>query len=222
MTATLPTLNATVEQIEHDLRAGKSVDDVCTEWQEPRSNVIGVLRAMQARGDKPESRQPAPPVAGARALTSVPQRPTPPTGVSGQQGLAVDALVNAAARSASKRTQALGVKLADLVADIRKRLVAEREAAERAEAERAEREAAAREVKRLEDALREARARAGMRGAGIARGNTSPRTAKQIAALAAARARAHGEFPCTKGCGKVAATRAGQLAHERHCTGASS
>lgn len=166
MAATLTTLNVSVEQIEADLRAGKTVADIAQDWSEPPANVYAVQRAMQARGDgngrgtaSPRPPAAAPVVAGARALTSVPHPPTPPAADAGQSGPAVDALVNAAARSSSKRTQALGVKLADLAAVVRQRLADEREQAERAEKERAEREAAAAEVQRLEAQLAEARAK---------------------------------------------------------------
>lgn len=99
-----------------------------------------------------------------RPVPAPPTRPTPPvvdgaTAAPGSAEPTLDALVTAAARSTSKRTQALGVKLADLASVIRDRLRAERQSAEKAEQERAVREAAAAEVARLEAELREARAK---------------------------------------------------------------
>lgn len=228
----LTTLNTSVEQIESDLRHGRTVDEIVSDWQEPKTNVIAVLRAMQARGERmaaAPSKQPAAPVAGARALTSVPHPPTTPAADAGQSGLAVDALVNAAARSTSKRTQALGVKLADLATAVRTRLAEEREQAERAEKERADREAAAAEVERLETQLREARAKLSKRrgGSGTVRKQPDPATRKplsdrQRAVLAANREKQFGEWPCRNGCGRISTTAAGRSSHERNCTGVAS
>jgi ABC-type Zn uptake system ZnuABC Zn-binding protein ZnuA len=84
--------------------------------------------------------------------------------------LTVDQLVAACARSGSKRTQAIGLKLADLAAKATAELRVERELAEkkrrhkeeieaRRAAVRAEREAARAEVQRLARELAEAKAK---------------------------------------------------------------
>lgn len=218
MTATaLMTLNVSPEQIETELRAGRSVDDIATEWQEPRSNVLGVLRAMQAKGET---------IAGATVPSRpvVPPRPSPVDPVD-PRTIAVDALVNAAARSASKRTQALGVRLSDLSKVLRTRLADEREQAEATEAERREREAAAAEVARLEALLAAARVKAGVKRRGGS-GSVEPREKKPLTdaqreRLAKMREAQIGEWPCRKECGQVSKTPSGRAAHERFCGGAS-
>lgn len=77
----------------------------------------------------------------------------------------LEELVRACRRSEFKRTQSLGVKLAELVEKVTGALVAERESAEVKARRAAEREAAQAEVKRLEKALAAARAKAVAAGA---------------------------------------------------------
>lgn len=210
MTAVIPTLNATVAQIEDMLRAGQSIEATARELQEPRNNVIGVWRAMEARGDTPTT--PGAPVPGARPLASVPPRPS-----AQSDALSVDALANAAARSSSKRTQALGVKLLDLSKIVRQRLAEERDAAEAAERQKAEREAAAAEVARLEEQLRAARAKLRPGGRGGSGSMSRPENSAGGKALAAKYA---GTSPCSKGCGRDLTNAPGPRAkHENNCGG---
>lgn len=77
----------------------------------------------------------------------------------------LEELVRACRRSEFKRTQSLGVKLAELAEKVTAALVAERESAEVKAQRAAEREAAQAEVKRLEKALAVARAKAVAAGA---------------------------------------------------------
>lgn len=77
----------------------------------------------------------------------------------------LEELVRACRRSEFKRTQSLGVKLADLAEKVTAALHAERESAEDKAQRAAEREAAQAEVKRLEKALAAARAKAVAAGA---------------------------------------------------------
>lgn len=163
MTA-ITTLNISVEQIESDLRRGRTVQEIVQDWSEPLSNVLAVKRAMEARGDRSHApiKPPAPvtPVAGAGARPAASASPDGPAARAAvDSSPSVDALVAAAARSTSKRTQALGVRLADVAKVVRERLAAERAAAEEAEATRREQEQARAEVERLEAQLREARAK---------------------------------------------------------------
>lgn len=177
MSATLVTLNATVSEIEDALLAGKSVKDVAADLAEPPNNVYGVYRELVRRGDivdesvhvedRPNltvARQPSTTsqtTGTGSASRPVPAPPTPAPPAAGSAEPTLDALINAAARSSSKRTQVLGVKLADLAHVVRDRLRDERDTAEKARRERAVREAAAADVARLEAQLREARARLG-------------------------------------------------------------
>lgn len=208
---TVATINATVAEVEDQLRSGKSVEAVARELQEPRNNVIAVWRAMEKRGEVPTpqtrpfaSTTPAAPVAGGRALASVAAQETTATGSA---PLSVDALANAAARSSSKRTQALGKKLADLARVIRQRLNDERVAAEAAEKARREREAAAAEVVRLKAALEEAKKKA----------KPAPKTGAAGRAVAEKYA---GTAPCAKGCGRELTTLPGPRgSHEKKCEG---
>lgn len=156
---------------------------------------------------------PGAPVPGPQPLAGVSRSST------GQSdALSVDALANAAARSTSKRTQALGAKLADLAIVVRQRLAEERRAAEKAEQNRRERELAAAEVTRLEEALRAAREKIrpqrkhNVSEAGRANIRANAMKGQQAGAV---------ESPCRKGCGFVAKSRAGRAGHERHCGGAS-
>jgi hypothetical protein len=119
----------------------------------------------------------------------------------------VDALANAAARSPSKRTQALGVRLSDLAAVVRERLAAEREAAERAQKQKAQRDAAAAEVARLEEQLRAAKAKL--------------RPARQGGGSPVQREEPTGVLTCGKGCGKTFTRPSWQSKHEAKCRGAS-
>lgn len=213
------TLNVSVAQIEAALLDGVSVPDFAQQWSEPAANVLAVFRRLQREGRIPTnaptqvaSRPPTPPASGPRPLASVPTTPVAASAPS------VEALVAAAGRSESKRTQALGKKLDDLAAVLRQRLTDERFAAEQAAKERAEREAAAAEVARLEAELKAAREKAGLpRRAGATR---APREAKplsdaQRAAQAKAVAAGKNTEPCANGCGYVSATKAGKKAHER-------
>lgn len=212
MTTAIQTLNATVAQIEDALASGQTVEAVARDLQEPRNNVIAVWRAMQARG---ETKTPGTPVPGPRPLTSVQTGPTVRS-----DALSVDSLVSAAARSTSKRTQALGVKLADLATVIRQRLTEERQAAEKAEREKAEREAAAAEVERLEAALREAKAKARPARRG---GSGSVSRPENAAGGHATAEKYSGTSPCSKGCGRELTNYPGPRSkHEKKCTGAAS
>lgn len=135
-----------------------------------------------------------------------PAKPAPPS---------LDALVNAAARSTSKRTQALGVKVSDLATVLRQRLTDEREAAEVAERQNRERAAASAEVARLEAALREAKAKVG----GKAKRPSSPNRA--AAGRATAEKYGGEKVPCAKGCGRLVSPLPGPRgAHEKKCGGA--
>jgi hypothetical protein len=218
MTTTLTTLNISVEQIESDLRRGRTVQEIAQDWSEPAANVLAVKRAMDARTNAPA------PAAGTSAPVVAPVRQVPaPTAAAtsstllghrvDESAITVDAIVAAAARSTSKRTQVLGVKLADLAKVVRERLADERKSAEAAEAKRAEQERAAAEVKRLEAALREARAKLrGPKRQGGVRAMPS-RPEKSTAAA--------GALICGKGCGRMFSRPAWLTKHETTCGGAS-
>jgi hypothetical protein len=90
---------------------------------------------------------------------------TRPTATTTSAPPAIDDLVRACARSEYKRTQTLGVKLADIAEKARTALRAEREAAEAKAARSKEVAAAQAEVKRLEMALAEAKKKAVAAGA---------------------------------------------------------
>lgn len=223
MTAPEQTLNVTVAQIEDALLAGQTVPDFAREWSEPPANVLAIYRRLQREGRLPTNgpvqvatKTPVAPVAGARPLASVPQ---PTTG----SAPSVDALASAAARSASKRTQALGAKLLDLAAVVRQRLADERVATEAAEKTQRERQQAAAEVERLkaELAAAQAKLRPARRGGS---GTVSPRKGRTIDDEQRAKMLAgqRNDAPCDKGCGVVAKTKSGKAAHERHCTGTAS
>lgn len=210
--AAVTTLNVSVEQIESDLQRGQTVQQIAQDWSEPVSNVLAVKRAMEANGHS-ASRTPGAPVPGARPAASVSPMGTAPAALS------VDALVAAAARSTSKRTQALAVRLADLAKVVRDRLREEREAAEKAEAQKAEREAARAEVERLEAQLRAARAKLSGRPARQGGGSPVQRDAKPVAKT---RTVVDQQLACRKGCGRTSPNPQGRAAHERHCTAVSS
>lgn len=120
-----------------------------------------------------------------------------PTGTT-NTAPSIDELIRACARSEYKRTQALGVKLAETAEKARAALRSEREAAEIKAARSKEIAAARAEVERLEKALAEAKAKAVAAGApGGARGgpHNCPECGQQLAtgqALGAHRARKHG------------------------------
>lgn len=136
--------------------------------------------------------------------TTAPRSPVAPVpggtlnGAPARPAFAVDELVRACARSGHKRTQGLGVKLAELAEKITAALRAERQAAE-AKAKRSEELLAAQaEVKRLTQALSAARAKATAAGApGGARGgpHTCPVCEMELAnsqALGAHKRHKHG------------------------------
>lgn len=223
MTTTVEqTLNVTVAQIEDALLAGQTVPDFAREWSEPPANVLAVFRRLQNEGRIPTNapsqvaKTPGAPVPGSRPPASVPSRPAAQSDALPSVG----ALAGAAARSTSKRTQTLGVKLLDLANVVLQRLADERETAEKAEQNRRERERelAAAEVARLEEALRAARQKLGphrknnVSEAGRANIRANAMKGQQAGAV---------ESPCRKGCGFVAKSRAGRAGHERHCGGAS-
>lgn len=115
----------------------------------------------------PAVRRPTPPP----ALAVVPPVKADAQVAQVAEAPAVDELIRACARSDSKRTQALGVKLADLAEKARAALRTEREAAEAKAARSKEVAAAQAEVKRLEKLLADAKAKAVAAGAsGGARG----------------------------------------------------
>lgn len=155
----LVTLNATVAQIEADLRAGKSIEQISQDWSEPRANVFAIKRAMDAA----ESRPPA-------AVTTLP-RPAP-VPASADAGLL--AMVAEGSKSKSARTRALAAKLDKLVEEISERLAAERRDEAEREKKRQEQAAARAEVERLEAALREARAKLGRNAAPGAPSRSKP------------------------------------------------
>lgn len=98
--------------------------------------------------------------AEATATPTLASVPAPTTKPAVPPAPSIDELIRACARSDFKRTQALGVKLAQVAEKARAALRAERETAEvKAKRER-ERTAAVAEIKRLEKALAEARAKA--------------------------------------------------------------
>lgn len=204
MTATIPTLNASVPQIEAALRAGKTVQQVADEMAEPPNNVYGVLKAVRGRGEDPTSTGPT--TATPRApLRPVPVPPAPVTPVAGAAEPSVDTLIAAAARSQSKRTQALAVKLTDLATVVRDRLRTERETAERTAREKEERERAQAEFDELQARLAELRPKLRVSRAGS--GGTR-RAAKP-----------GGSIACSKGCGKTFRDRRGIAVHEKACAG---
>lgn len=222
MTAVVQTLNCTVGEIEELLAKGVPVEQIARDLQEPRQNVVAVWDRWRKNGAVT-----LPPPTAPRPVAVVPAAPATPTPQGhrvDESAITVNALVAAAGRSTSKRTQALGVRLADLAKVVRDRLAEERTAAEQAERGRAERERAAAEVTRLEAQLREARAklrgrRAGGGSAPMPR-EAKPRTASQLANLAGGRV--HGQFPCRHdGCTRVLTTAAARGSHERNCGGAS-
>lgn len=187
MTAPLITLNATVAEIEDALLAGKSVKDVARDLAEPPNNVYGVYRDLVRRGEindqnvtvtkRPDltvARQQTTGVGSASRPVPAPPALAPP--VNGSAEPTIDALVNAAARSTSKRTQALGVKLAALATVVRDRLRDERAAAEAKAREAEVRDAAAAEVAALEAKLAEARAKLKGSGSTSRRGSKTKTT----------------------------------------------
>lgn len=108
--------------------------------------------------------RPPAPVAAPPVLKPVPS-PAP----------SIDELIRACARSEYKRTQGLGVKLAELAEKARAALRTEREAAEAKAARSKEVAAAQAEVKRLEKELAAAKAKAvAAGGSGGARGGPRP------------------------------------------------
>lgn len=151
----LVTMNVSVEQIERDLRAGKSVGEIAQDWSEPPANVYAVQRAMDAAAAGPP---PVPPARAASAVHNPPPARVPPTSDAG-----VTALVVQASQSKHARTRNLGAKLDLLVEELCGRLDAEHAEAAQQEAKRKERAAAAAEVARLEEQLRAARAKLGGR-----------------------------------------------------------
>lgn len=211
------TLNVTVAQIEDALLGGMTVPDFAREWSEPATNVLAVYRRLQDEGRLPRntptqvaSKPPVAPVAGARSLTSVPAGPSVRSDAP-----SVDALVSAAARSTSKRTQALGVKLHDLAEVVRQRLAEEREAAEKEERAKAEREAAAAEVARLEEQLRAAKAKLRPErqgGVSPVQRETKPRSTRGVDL----------KLPCRLGCDRIFPNAQGRGAHEKRTHGGSS
>src|SRR4051794_22711474 len=108
MTQQLVTMNVSVEQIEKDLRSGKSIEEIAQDWSEPRANVYAVKRAMDAAAASP---RPAP----VTPLPSVPRRPEPAVTVT------LD-LVEQGSKSRSARTRALAAKLDTLVEELSARL----------------------------------------------------------------------------------------------------
>jgi hypothetical protein len=207
------TLNVTVAQIEDAMLAGQTVPDFAREWSEPPANVLAIFRRLQDEGRIPRN-GPAQVATTpkTRPLASVPMEPTTGTGPA----LSVDALVNAAARSESKRTQALGIKLADLATVVRGRLAEERAAAEKAEHQRAERDAAAAEVARLEEQLRAARAKlrpvrqGGVRS--MPQREPQPRSTRGVDL----------KLPCREGCERTFPNAQGRGAHEKRTHGGAS
>lgn len=137
----------------------------------------------------------APPAAPAAVLQFA---PTPTPGPGSPAAPSIDDLIRACARSEYKRTQALGVKLAQTAEKARAALRTELEAAEAKAARSAAVAAARAEVKRLEKALAEAKAKAVAAGApGGARGGPIPcptcdREFASPQALGAHRSRLHG------------------------------
>jgi hypothetical protein len=240
MSAPLITLNATVAEIEDALMDGKSVKTVALDLQEPQQNVYGVYRALVERGEinDPAVARSMPPrrdltVARQPSMTSqttgrtgsaprpVPA-PTPPPATPVTGGGAeptLDALIAAAGRSQSKRTQALGAKLGELAGVVRQRLRDERDAAEKAERENAAREAAVAEVAALEAKLAEARAKLGGKG----RGGSGPVRRHRGEAGRLVAEKYSGTKPCEK-CGKPDLTTlpGPRGAHMKRCTGGAS
>ena len=172
MSAGIQTINATIPQIEDALRSGMTVVEVADRFQEPPATVYAVQRMLDS----------AEKVVDPRSIVSVAE------------------MVAAAGRSQKVATQRLGERIADLVAQLRGRLVEEYEA-----------KTAAAEVEALERRLREAKAKLRKR----------PQATKTPTARPSFRAAAggsvSGEFPCQQGCGYVSKTAAGRGAHERHC-----
>jgi hypothetical protein len=109
----LVTMNVSVAQIEQDLRAGKSIEEIAQDWSEPRANVYAVKRAMDAAAAAPTVA-----VLPSRAPAVAP-RPDADGG-----GRLVD-LVADAAKSKNARTRNLGAKLDLLVEELDTRLRAE-------------------------------------------------------------------------------------------------
>jgi DNA-binding transcriptional MerR regulator len=230
VTAVVQTLNCTVGEIEELLAKGVPVEQIARDLQEPRQNVVAVWdRWRKNNGEADPTTAIAKPVVGvARLVPSTPTMTLPGHRVD-PAAITVEALINAAARSASKRTQALGVRLADVAKAVRERLADERRAAEQAEATRREREAAAAEVERLEAQLRAARAKLSGRraGGGSTPMQRDPEAKKPLsdarrAQLAELRKKQVGEWLCRAGCGRVSTTAAGRSSHERNCTGGAS
>lgn len=150
---TIPTLNVSVDQIRSDLRGGKTVDQIAAEWSEPVANVRAVLTQMQREAGRSSSTTPE------RPLRPVPTVAQPPA-LDLETVRLID-LVTEASQSTSSQTRKLGARLDTLAETVAERLSDERAtAAERAAAEGQRAEALA-EVQRLEDQLREARARLG-------------------------------------------------------------
>lgn len=139
-------------------------------------------------------RQAAPTAPPALASVPAPTTTKPPA----PPAPSIDELIRACARSEYKRTQSLGVKLAELSEKARAALRSERESAEVKAARSKEIAAAQAEVKRLEAALKAARAKASAAGApGGARGgpHICPECDHELAnaqALGAHRAHKHG------------------------------
>jgi hypothetical protein len=231
MTAVVQTLNCTVGEIEELLGKGVTVEQIARDLQEPRQNVVAVWDRWRKNNGAVAT---PPPAARPVVVTTTSAAPAPSVTLPGYRvdpaAFTVDALVSATARSSSKRTQALGVRLADLAKVVRDRLAEERAAAEQAEAKKAEQEKARADIARLEAQLRAARAKlAGRRP--VRQGGVSPmpRDASEKPPLSEARReqlaklreRQRGEWPCRAGCGRISTTAAGRSSHERNCGGAS-
>lgn len=157
---TVATLNVSVDQIRSDLRAGKTVDEIAAEWQEPRANVLGVLIELRREATSPApAPAPAQPAA-ARPLQPVPAQEAPPAAVDVATVRVVD-LVGEASRSSRPALRRLGEKLDKLAEDLAEQLTAARVADQEREAKERERLSAIAEVQRLEAALKAARGKLG-------------------------------------------------------------
>lgn len=218
MSAPLITLNATVAEIENALIEGKSVKDVARDLQEPPNNVYGVYRALVERGEIDVAAQSTGRAGSAPRPVPAPSPPPAAPVTGGGAEPTIDALINAAVRSTSKRTQALGAKLGELAGVVRQRLRDERAAAEKAQQENAIREAALAEVAALEAKLAEARAKLGK-----GRGGSGPVSSRHSASGHAVAAKYSGTKPCEK-CGKPDLTTlpGPRGAHMKRCTGGAS
>lgn len=214
---TVQTINATVAEIEDQLRAGRKIEEVARDLMEPRNNVIAIWHAMRQRGEIGEAPQ-APAAAPAPTLAPVPtpapaettEEPPAPVAARSLPDMREQARQVVQPRPEFKQRATNAVELlarADSMDDKRVQgaLGRARKAMTdlAAQVHRYESQDEARSrVAALEEELRAARA--------ALRGSTPTRNTKHVTS--------NEPLACRKGCGRTSPNPQGRAAHERHCT----